>query len=389
MVPTEVLARQHFQEAKKLLEPFGVRVALLTGSVTGKIRQQLLSDLRLGHIDLVIGTHALIQDTVVFHKLGLVITDEQHRFGVRQRLLLSRKNQAGESEEGCNVLVMTATPIPRTLTMILYGDMDISVLDEMPPGRTPVKTYSVDSSYEERLYQFIRKQVEDKHQVYIICPAVDTADKKAAEEEAETSLRSAVSYAEFLSQMIFPDLHVGLLHGQMRPQEKDTVMQAFVEGNIDILVSTTVVEVGVNVPNASLMIVENAERFGLAQLHQLRGRVGRGHTESYCVLVSDQKQPETRKRLKVLVDSTDGFYIAEEDLKMRGSGDVFGLRQHGLPDFKLADLFRDMPVLSKAQSLAETVMRIDPELLFLEHKGIREMLDIFLERAVLSSGLSG
>ena len=389
MVPTEVLARQHFQEAKKLLEPFGVRVALLTGSVTGKIRQQLLSDLRLGHIDLVIGTHALIQDTVVFHKLGLVITDEQHRFGVRQRLLLSRKNQAGESEEGCNVLVMTATPIPRTLTMILYGDMDISVLDEMPPGRTPVKTYSIDSSYEERLYQFIRKQVEDKHQVYIICPAVDTADKKAAEEEAETSLRSAVSYAEFLSQMIFPDLHVGLLHGQMRPQEKDTVMQAFVEGNIDILVSTTVVEVGVNVPNASLMIVENAERFGLAQLHQLRGRVGRGHTESYCVLVSDQKQPETRKRLKVLVDSTDGFYIAEEDLKMRGSGDVFGLRQHGLPDFKLADLFRDMPVLSKAQSLAETVMRIDPELLFLEHKGIREMLDIFLERAVLSSGLSG
>ena len=218
---------------------------------------------------------------------------------------------------------------------------------------------------------------------------MDTADKKAAEEEAETSLRSAVSYAEFLSQMIFPDLHVGLLHGQMRPQEKDTVMQAFVEGNIDILVSTTVVEVGVNVPNASLMIVENAERFGLAQLHQLRGRVGRGHTESYCVLVSDQKQPETRKRLKVLVDSTDGFYIAEEDLKMRGSGDVFGLRQHGLPDFKLADLFRDMPVLSKAQSLAETVMRIDPELLFLEHKGIREMLDIFLERAVLSSGLSG
>ena len=390
MVPTEVLARQHYQEAQRLFEPFGLRSALLTGSVTGKARQELLKDLKEGRIHLLIGTHALIQDTVVFDRLGLVITDEQHRFGVRQRLLLSQKNQTEEGEVSCNVLVMTATPIPRTLAMVLYGDMDISILDEMPPGRTPVRTYSVDTGYEERLYQFIRRQIEDSHQVYIICPAVEASEDEPSGEEGEgLHLRSAVEYADFLSRMIFPDLSVGLLHGQMRPQEKDKVMQEFVEGKIQILVSTTVVEVGVNVPNATLMIVENAERFGLAQLHQLRGRVGRGAAESYCVLVSDQKTPETRKRLKVLVDSTDGFYIAEEDLKMRGSGDVFGLRQHGLPDFRLADLFRDMEILTKAQALTETVIGIDPSLEFFEHRGIREQLESFWEKAVTASGLSG
>ena len=384
MVPTEVLARQHYQEAARVLEPFGLKVSLLTGSVTGKERKQLLEDLAEGRIDLLIGTHALIQDTVAFHSLGLVITDEQHRFGVRQRMVLAGKG--AEEKASINVLVMTATPIPRTLTMILYGDMDISLLDEMPPGRTPVKTYSVDTGYEERLYRFMRSQVEQGHQVYIICPAVEAQEDS---QETENPLRSATDYSAFLSQSVFPDLTVGLLHGKMKPALKEEVMQDFVDGKIQILVSTTVVEVGVNVPNASLMVIENAERFGLAQLHQLRGRVGRGKTESFCVLVSDQKQTSTRKRLKVLVDSTDGFYIAEEDLRLRGSGDVFGLRQHGFPQFKAADLYRDMDLLRQAQQLSRTVMELDPSLNQLEHRGIRQELEKFWENAVITQAGTG
>lgn len=384
MVPTEVLARQHYQEAVRVLEPFGLKVSLLTGSVTGKERKQLLEDLAEGRIDLLIGTHALIQDTVAFHSLGLVITDEQHRFGVRQRMVLAGKG--AEEKASINVLVMTATPIPRTLTMILYGDMDISLLDEMPPGRTPVKTYSVDTGYEERLYRFMRSQVEQGHQVYIICPAVEAQEDS---QETENPLRSATDYSAFLSQSVFPDLTVGLLHGKMKPALKEEVMQDFVDGKIQILVSTTVVEVGVNVPNASLMVIENAERFGLAQLHQLRGRVGRGKTESFCVLVSDQKQTSTRKRLKVLVDSTDGFYIAEEDLRLRGSGDVFGLRQHGFPQFKAADLYRDMDLLRQAQQLSRTVMELDPSLNQLEHRGIRQELERFWENAVITQAGTG
>ena len=384
MVPTEVLARQHYQEAVRVLEPFGLKVSLLTGSVTGKERKQLLEDLAEGRIDLLIGTHALIQDTVAFHSLGLVITDEQHRFGVRQRMVLAGKG--AEEKASINVLVMTATPIPRTLTMILYGDMDISLLDEMPPGRTPVKTYSVDTGYEERLYRFMRSQVEQGHQVYIICPAVEAQEDS---QETENPLRSATDYSAFLSQSVFPDLTVGLLHGKMKPALKEEVMQDFVDGKIQILVSTTVVEVGVNVPNASLMVIENAERFGLAQLHQLRGRVGRGKTESFCVLVSDQKQTSTRKRLKVLVDSTDGFYIAEEDLRLRGSGDVFGLRQHGFPQFKAADLYRDMDLLRQAQQLSRTVMELDPSLNQLEHRGIRQELERFWENAVITQSGTG
>ncbi|MBO6158617.1 MAG: ATP-dependent DNA helicase RecG [Firmicutes bacterium] len=289
MAPTEVLARQHFKEASRVLEPLGVRTALLTGTVTGKERQTLLEKLKNGEIDFLIGTHALIQDPVVFYRPGLVITDEQHRFGVRQRWMLAQKD--GEQEGLVNVLVMTATPIPRTLAMILYGDMDISVLDEMPPGRTPVKTYSVNTSYDERLYQFIRRQVEEGHQVYVICPMVEEAEETEMEDD-QPPLRSAVGYQAYLSEMIFPDIPVGLLHGQMKNAEKDAQMTAFARGETKILVSTTVVEVGVNVPNATLMIVENAERFGLSQLHQLRGRVGRGRDESYCVLVSDQKKAE-------------------------------------------------------------------------------------------------
>ena len=307
MAPTEVLARQHAEQAVRLLEPLGLRVGLLTGTVKGKERQGVLSGLEDGSIQVVIGTHALISEPVAYQRLGLVITDEQHRFGVRQRMAL-----AGKAQEP-NILVMTATPIPRTLAMILYGDMDISVIDEMPPGRMPVQTFCVDRSYEARLYAFMRKQVEAGHQVYVICPMV--------EENEESNLRSAVEYADFLQSMIFQDLRVGLLHGKMRPAEKEAVMEAFVSGSIQILVATTVVEVGVNVPNATLMVIENAERYGLAQLHQLRGRVGRGGEESFCVLVTDyaarsqtsqtQGQVLTRKRMKTLVDSNDGFFIAE------------------------------------------------------------------------------
>lgn len=369
MAPTEVLAKQHAQEAQKRLEPLGIHTALLTGNVKGKERKQVLQGLADGTIQLVIGTHALISEPVIYQKLGLVITDEQHRFGVRQRIALADKSQMP------NVLVMTATPIPRTLAMILYGDMDISVINQMPPGRTPVQTFCVDQTYEKRLYAFMRKQVQNGNQVYVICPMV--------EEDEESELRSATEYAAFLQRVIFPDLSIGLLHGQMKPAEKEAAMEAFSNGSTQILVSTTVVEVGVNVPNASLMVIENAERFGLAQLHQLRGRVGRGAAESYCVLVTDSKQTQTRKRMKIMVDSTDGFFIAEEDLRLRGAGDVFGLRQHGLPDFKLADLYHDVEILKEAQQLAQTVLQSDPDLKQLEHAGIARELEAFWQRAVI------
>ncbi len=368
MAPTEVLARQHYESICRLMEPLGVRVGLLVGSLAPAERREVNEKIRLGLLDVIVGTHALIQDSVEYARLGLVVTDEQHRFGVRQRAALAAKSTMP------NVLVMTATPIPRTLAMVLYGDMDVSVLDEKPPGRTPVRTFSVDSSYETRIDNFIAKQVDAGHQVYIICPAV---------EEGETGdLHSVLEYGAMLQAEVFPAYRVGVLYGGMKTAEKEAVMRQFYEGEIQILVSTTVVEVGVNVPNATLMVVENAERFGLAQLHQLRGRVGRGAAESYCILKTDSDQPLTKRRMKVLVDSEDGFFIAEEDLRLRGAGDMFGLRQHGLPELVLADLGRDLPTLREAGEAAAELMENDPDLSQPAHEGLREKVEAYLARGV-------
>lgn len=335
MAPTGILAEQHFHTLAPLLSGLGISTLLLTGSMGAAAKRDAKLAIAEGKAQLVIGTHALLTGDVSFSKLDLVIADEQHRFGVGQRAALSAK------AENPHLLVMSATPIPRTLALILYGDLDLSIIDELPPGRLCVDTFLVNESYRARLNSFIRRQAMEGHQVYIVCPAV--------EENEETSRKSAEAWAAALQQTVFPDLRVGLLHGQMKGAEKDAVMGQFAAGEIQVLVCTTVVEVGVDVPNATLMIVENAERFGLSQLHQLRGRVGRGRAKSYCVLLSDSKNPETRARLKVLCSTNDGFRIAEQDLELRGPGDFFGRRQHGLPAFKVASLSCDLDTLKEAQ----------------------------------------
>ena len=373
MAPTEVLAEQHYRSLSALLAPAGVRVALLTGSLTSTEKKTVRKALAEGDIDFVVGTHALISDGVEFRRLALIVADEQHRFGVAQRAALAGKSETGGMPSP-HVLVMSATPIPRTLALIIYGDLDVSVIDQLPPGRTPIETYVIREDKRQRMYNFVRKQVAEGRQVYIVCPAVEENPDAAlpGEESPALDLKAVKTYAAKLQTEVFPDLTVGILHGKMRPKEKEAVMSAFSGGQTQVLVSTTVVEVGVDVPNASLMVIENADRFGLSQLHQLRGRVGRGKHQSYCVLVTSTKNPDSMQRLRTLASTTDGFQISEEDLKARGPGDFFGNRQHGLPQMKIADLAGDMRLLSQAQEAARRLLEEDPQLTQPENRPVLE-----------------
>ncbi|AOT68407.1 ATP-dependent DNA helicase RecG [Geosporobacter ferrireducens] len=367
MAPTEILAEQHYDTIHALLEPLGVKTVLLSGSITKRNKEKILEEIEIGKVDIVVGTHAVIQDNVRFHKLGLAITDEQHRFGVRQRVKLSNKGLNPD------ILVMTATPIPRTLALILYGDLDISVIDQLPPGRKAIETYCVDENKRKRVYNFVRKQIQEGRQAYIVCPLI--------EESENIEARSTVELYEELTKEYFQDMRVGLLHGKMKSAEKENLMKTFKSGEIDLLVSTTVIEVGVNVPNASVMVIENSERFGLAQLHQLRGRVGRGSYQSYCILINYGKNPITLERMKIMEGSTDGFVIAEKDLALRGPGEFFGTRQHGLPELKIANLFKHIKILHQVQVEAKKVLAEDPGLHLEKNKGLRrKLLEAFQEK---------
>ena len=348
MAPTAILASQHLESFNQVLNNNGINCELLISSTTKKKKEQIREKLKNGEIDILIGTHAILEENVEFNKLGLVVTDEQHRFGVKQRTRIIEKGQNPD------VLVMSATPIPRTLALILYGDLDISIIDELPPNRKKIETFAVRKNMEERVNNFVRQQIEEGRQAYIVCPLV--------EDDEESDLKAVTSLALKYKKEVFSEYRVEYLHGKMKPKEKEEIMQKFKEGNIDILISTTVIEVGVNVPNASLMIVENAERFGLAQLHQLRGRVGRGEYKSYCILKYESNSENTRERMKVMCQTNDGFIISEKDLELRGSGDFFGTAQHGLPELKVANLFEDMPLLKEVQKLAIEILEEDKEL---------------------------
>ncbi|MGN0521535.1 MAG: ATP-dependent DNA helicase RecG [Eubacterium sp.] len=359
MAPTEILAFQHYESLCELFSRCGLKVRLLTGSLSAKEKREIKSLLIDGEIDLLIGTHAIIQNDVEFKNLGLVVTDEQHRFGVKQRADLANKGV------GVHTLVMSATPIPRTLGLIIYGDLDISILDELPPDRQEIRTDVVDSRYSKRIYKFIRDAVNRGEQCYIICPMV---------EENETDIKSASQFAEELSVGAFKGYNLGLLHGKMKPKEKENVMKAFSNGDVQILVATTVVEVGVDVPNATIMVIENAERFGLSQLHQLRGRVGRGNKKSFCILVSDSKSESSVNRLAVMKKYSDGFKIADEDLKARGPGDFFGEKQHGLPQLKIADMVEDIETLHDARDCAQRILQEDFNLDLPKNKHLCEQI---------------
>lgn len=358
MAPTEILAEQHYISLTDTLKDFGMNVELLVGSLTKKQKEKVLDKVKNNEVDILIGTHALIEDKVEFNKLGLVITDEQHRFGVRQRNKLSSKG------DNPDILVMTATPIPRTLALILYGDLDISIIDELPPGRQPIETIAIDKKKRDNVYNsFLRTEVEKGRQVYIVCPLV--------EESEAIEAKSALNLVEELKTEYFSDLRVGLLHGKMKGSEKDSIMKSFKNKELDILVSTTVIEVGVNVPNATLMIIENAERFGLAQLHQLRGRVGRGSHKSYCILIYASKSDVCKQRMSIMEETNDGFKISEKDLEIRGPGEFFGTRQHGLPELKVANIFKHMKILKLAQQEARYIIGNDFKLQNYENKYLK------------------
>ena len=368
MAPTEILAEQHFATLSGFLEPFGIRVAKLTGSMRAKERREVLAGLASGETGLCVGTHALLSEDVEFKNLALVVTDEQHRFGVEQRAALVGKGTRP------HLLVMSATPIPRTLALIIYGDLDVSVIDELPPGRQKVGTFAVDESYRARLNGFIEKLAHEGRQIFVVCPRIEE------NEEGADGIKSAEEHAEALRAAL-PDLKIACIHGKMKAKEKDEIMSAFARGETDVLVSTTVIEVGVDVPNAALMVIENADRFGLSQLHQLRGRVGRGQHKSWCILVSDAKGEEARARLSAMVHISDGFKIAEEDLRMRGPGDFFGSRQHGLPELHIADLGADMDVLRRAKDAAERLLKADPGLRKIENAGLRRRAEALIRQS--------
>lgn len=359
MAPTEILATQHYNTLSEFLNPLGVKCCLLKGSLTPKQKKLIKADIENGVYSVVVGTHALVSQSTVFNNLGLVITDEQHRFGVNQRATLALKGNNPHK------LVMSATPIPRTLALIIYGDLDISVLDTLPSGRKKIETFAVTGKLRQRAYTFIKKQLDEGRQAYIVCPAID---------DNEADLTAVISYYNNISTTSFKDYKIALLHGKMHNDEKDKVMADFYGHKIDILVSTTVVEVGVDVPNSTVMVIENADRFGLSQLHQLRGRVGRGKWQSYCILITDNVSDESKKRLKIMASISDGFKISEEDLKLRGPGDFFGDRQHGLPELKIADMSTDMEVLKNAQKIAKEITDKDNKLIAPENKGLKLLI---------------
>ncbi len=374
MAPTAILAVQHFEEFKKILEPFKINIELLLGSTKPKKRKEILEDLANGEIDILIGTHALLTENVLFNKLGLVVTDEQHRFGVKQRETIIAKGLNPD------VLVMTATPIPRTLALILYGDLDISIIDELPPNRKKIETYAVTKRMEQRVNEFVRKNINEGRQAYVVCPLVE---EKEDSEDKNADLKAVKEWTQIYQDEIFPEYKVACIYGKMKQKEKDEIMENFKNGKIDILISTTVIEVGVNVPNASIMIVQNADRFGLAQLHQLRGRVGRGEYQSYCILKYNSNSGEVGKeRMKTMQETNDGFVIAEKDLELRGTGEFFGTRQHGLPEFKIANLFVDMPMLKSVQSVALKIEAEDSGLKLEKNKELRELVDKKLKQSI-------
>ena len=368
MAPTSILASQHLESFTEILEKYNIRCELLISSITKKKKEEILEKLKNGEIDVLIGTHAILEDNVIFKNLGLVVTDEQHRFGVRQRSKIASKGKNPD------VLVMTATPIPRTLALILYGDLDISIIDELPPNRKKIDTFAVTKQMEERVNNFIKKQIEEGRQCYIVCPLV--------EENEEIDAKSVLELAEKYKNETFKEYKVEYIHGKMRPKEKDEIMLEFKEGKIDILISTTVIEVGVNVPNSSIMVIENAERFGLAALHQLRGRVGRGEYKSYCILKYNSKSDVVRQRMKIMQETNDGFVIAEKDLELRGTGEFFGTRQHGIPEFKIANLFVDMPMLKSVQSVALKIESEDKGLTQPKNERLRKLVDNKLKQSV-------